>query len=183
MKQSQKIVALALCLLLVLAGGWLLYSRLSQQYRPEAAAPDTSDKTPAPDFTVLDESGNTVRLSDRKGAPVIVNFWATWCGPCQNEMPAFDDAWKEYGDRIQFMMVDLTDGSRDTVDRAKAFIADRGYSFPVYFDTEYSGAMAYGVNSIPATVLIDGDGNIVAAHVGAMSADELKNMLALVLEE
>lgn len=182
MKQIQKIVILVLCLAVVLGGGWILYSRLAGQYRPEdAASASDPEKIAAPDFHVVDENGNTVRLSDKKGTPVIVNFWATWCGPCQSEMPAFDDAWKQYGDRVAFMMVDLTDGSRDTVDSAKAFIADKGYSFPVYFDTEYSGARTYGVSSIPATVLVDGDGYVVSTHVGAMSADSLMSMLALVL--
>ena len=135
------------------------------------------------DFTVTTWDGRTVTLSAllREKQMVLINFWATWCGPCQSEMPAFDDAWKEYGDRVAFMMVDLTDGSRDTVDSAKAFIADKGYSFPVYFDTEYSGARTYGVSSIPATVLVDGDGYVVSTHVGAMSADSLMSMLALVL--
>ena len=67
------------------------------------------------------------------------------------------------------MMVNLTDGSRDTVDSVKQFVADSGYSFPVYYDTSFSGTVAYAVNSIPETVLIDKNGDIVDTQIGAVN--------------
>lgn len=100
---------------------------------------------------VEDKDGNTIRLSDFLGKPVIVNFWASWCGPCQSEMPDFDTFYTEYGDDIVFMMVNLTDGSRETKESAQKFIDENGYSFPVYFDTDLNGASTYGASSIPAT--------------------------------
>jgi len=136
----------------------------------------------APDFTAQDWDGNEVSLSDFKGKPVILNFWASWCGPCQSEMPEFDEAYQTYGQDIHFLMVNLTDGSRETVEGAKAFIEQAGYFFPVYFDTAYSGAMAYGVMSIPVTYFIDADGNAVAYGMGALDATTLQTGIDMLLD-
>ena len=94
--------------------------------QPETAAPETDppvtydpDKNTAPDFTVLDANGKRIRLSDNFGKPIVINFWATWCPPCKRELPDFDKLCKEYGDKVVFMMVNLTDGRRDTVDGTK----------------------------------------------------------------
>lgn len=95
---------------------------------PETAPPETEDpnKNTAPDFPVLDADGNTVRLSDMFGKPVVINFWATWCPPCKRELPDFDRLCREYGDRVVFMMVNLTDGRRDTVDGTKNLFRRKG---------------------------------------------------------
>ena len=134
--------------------------------------PDVTEdikKNTAPDFTVLDKDGNTVRLSDTFGKPVVINFWATWCPPCKQELPDFDKLCKEYGDRVVFMMVNLTDGYRDTVDGTKRFVSGKGYTFPVYFDTKDNAASAYNVSSIPQTTFIDANGNIYTTRIGAMN--------------
>ena len=134
----------------------------------------------APDFTVYDGEGNEVHLSDFRGKPVILNFWASWCGPCQSEMPDFDQAYKTYGEDIHFVMVNLTDGSRETIETASAFIQESGYSFPVYYDTSYSAAIAYGTSSIPVTYFIDAEGNAVAYGMGAMDAEVLQMGLDMI---
>ena len=135
---------------------------------PEALSGGEKTAGDAPDFTALDENGETVSLSSFFGEPIVVNFWATWCPPCASELPHFDKAAAEYEGRVRFLMVDLTDGLRDTVDGAKAYVAEKGYTFPLYFDTESSGAIAYAVYSIPLTVFIDADGNVRASRIGAM---------------
>lgn len=138
-------------------------------------------KNTAPDFNVLDKDGNTVRLSDKFGKPVVINFWATWCPPCKQELPDFDKLCKEYGDRVVFMMVNLTDGYRDTVDGTKRFVSGKGYTFPVYFDTKDNAASAYNVSSIPQTTFIDAKGNIYTTRIGAMNEATLRIYLNALL--
>ncbi len=146
--------------------------------------PDATEdikKNTAPDFTVLDKDGNTVRLSEKFGKPIVINFWATWCPPCKQELPDFDKLCKEYGDRIVFMMVNLTDGYRDTVDGTKRFVSGKGYTFPVYFDTKDNAASAYNVSSIPQTTFIDAKGNIYTTRIGAMNEATLRIYLNALL--
>lgn len=146
--------------------------------------PDATEdikKNTAPDFTVLDKDGNTVRLSEKFGKPIVINFWATWCPPCKQELPDFDKLCKEYGDRVVFMMVNLTDGYRDTVDGTKRFVSGKGYTFPVYFDTKDNAASAYNVSSIPQTTFIDAKGNIYTTRIGAMNEATLRIYLDALL--
>ena len=139
----------------------------------EDAADDTQELVMAPDFTVYDADGNAMNLSDFIGKPTIVNFWASWCGPCQMEMPDFDEYYKEYGENVNVLMVNMTDGSQETLERAKEFVENSGYSFPVYYDTDIDAAMTYGVNSIPSTYFIDAEGHAIARAQGMIDADTL----------
>lgn len=133
----------------------------------------------APDFTVYDAEGNKVKLSDFKGKKVIVNFWASWCGPCKNEMPDFQKAYEKYGNDIVFMMVNMTDGSRETVDSAKSFIDKSGYTFPIYFDKDESALYAYYVYSIPATYFISSDGTLATYARGMINEEALTKGIGL----
>ena len=119
--------------------------------------------------------------ADKKHKPVVINFWATWCPPCKRELPDFDRLCREYGDRVVFMMVNLTDGRRDTVDGTKKFVSEKGYTFPVYFDTGLSGAKAYSVSSIPQTTFIDANGNVFATRIGAMNETVLRSYINAIL--
>ena len=113
---------------------------------------------------------------------MILNFWASWCGPCKSEMPDFEDFYKEHGDQIHFLMVNLTDGSQETVETASAFISGQGYTFPVYFDTLSDAAKIYQVYSIPCTYFLDTDGAIVSKTIGMISADALQQGIDLIVE-
>ena len=141
----------------------------------------------APDFTFYDIDGNAHTLAEFRGKPVILNFWASWCGPCKSEMPDIQAAYEEYGDEIHFALVNLTDGGSETVETASAYIAGEGYTFPVYYDIDpeganaLAGAEAYKVNSIPVTYFIDAQGNIVAYASGMMSAARLQQGIDLLL--
>jgi len=131
----------------------------------------------AKDITVVSESGKAVKLSDFAGRPVVVNFFATWCGPCKNEMPAFQSAYEEYGDEVVFLMVNLTGWekvSQNKTDYVKGVIKGLGYSFPLYFDLADAASTAYGIDSIPLTLFINGKGEIVSTYNGSMSKLKLE---------
>lgn len=134
----------------------------------------------APDFTMTDASGTEVKLSDFFGKPVVLNFWASWCGPCKSEMPHFEDAYQKYGEDINFVVVNLTDGARETVESASGFIEEQGYTFPVYFDTNTEGAVTYGTYSIPVTYFIGADGVPVAQANGALDAETLQTGIDMI---
>jgi len=145
---------------------------------------EEAEEVIAPDFTVLDADGAEVTLADRlaDGKPIVLNFWATWCGPCKSELPAFDKAAAEYADKITFMMLNMTDGYQETVDGVTSFMEDNGYTFPVYFDTTYSAAIPYGANSIPLTCFVTSGGVVVGGYMGAMAEETLYSYLEQLLE-
>ncbi len=113
----------------------------------------------------------------------MLDFLASWCPPRKGEMPCFEKAFTEYGDEINFVMLNSTDGSRETVETAKAFISEMGYTFPVYYDTTSMGAILYGTSSIPMTFLIDSEGNLVGYAVGAISEEALYSGIAMLTDE
>ena len=185
MKQKKTVLVLLLAFVLLLGGAYLLYTRLEgsvntyQLSAQETRAPDgtaaseTPGPVPAPDFTVYDEAGNEVRLSDYLGKPVVVNFWASWCGPCRMEMPEFQEKHLELGGEVQFLMINMT-GGRETVETARDFIAGQGYTFPVLYDTEGDAAVTYGAYALPTTYFIDAEGYAIAQAKGAINSETLQ---------
>lgn len=139
------------------------------------------ERMDAPDFTVLNEAGEEVKLSDYFGKPIVLNFWATWCYYCKEEMPDFDKACKEYTD-VQFLMVNATDGVRETVDIAKKYKADQGFDFPVLFDTEQEAVTAYYITGYPTTWFIDKDGKLVTYANSMLSYDDLVKGIGFITE-
>ena len=144
------------------------------------AAETTAPAAAAPDFTVYDVEGNPVSLSDFFGRPIVLNFWASWCGPCKMELPDFQTVYDEVGGDVQFLMINLTDGSRETVETASAYLKEQGYTLPAYYDTQLSAAMAYGVSAIPCTYFIDAQGCAIARSSGAIDAQTLQKGIALI---
>ena len=189
MKKKTSLLALVLVFLVLLGGAYVLYSRLSTDAGPEnlsageTAGEAESPRVEAPDFTVVDADGTEVKLSDYVGKPVVLNFWASWCPPCKSEMPDFNEAWEEQGNEIHFLMVNMTDGSRETVDTAKAYVEEQSFSFPVFFDTQSEAAIAYGAYSLPTTYFIDAEGYVVARAIGAIDSTALQKGIDLILPQ
>lgn len=202
MKKGDKFILLLLGLVALLMTATIGYRLLSERYSPKdisfSEANDESTSkvenvdsdanstngvatTKVPNFTVYDLNGNEVSLYDYLGKPVVLNFWATWCGPCQSEMPAFDQMYQKYNNQITFLMVNVTDGSRDTVESVTAFYKDSGYTFPIYFDTTLEASMTYGAYSIPLTFFIDAEGNLLYNQMGAISEDTLTQCMELLV--
>ena len=175
-------ILIAALLIGLVGGASALYKQLSQEFTPVQTVTEAAVET-APDFTVTDREGNSVKLSDFFGKPIVLNFWASWCGPCQYEMPDFEEAYHQYGEDVQFLMVNLTDGYSETVSSAKRFLENAGYTFPVYFDTMIDAAQVYQIYSIPCTYFLDGDGALVTKTVGMISAEALYQGIDLILSE
>lgn len=184
MKNKDKLILGIILLAVMIVGASVLYNELKDEVednsfhiaegeKKENADAAETDSVAAVDFTMTDKDGNEVKLSDFAGEPIVLNFWASWCGPCQMEMPHFEEAYKTYGEEVHFLMVNLTDGSRETVESALEFINDTGYTFPVYYDTGSEGAYTYGVYSIPVTYFINAEGNVVGGNTGMISAENL----------
>ncbi len=123
----------------------------------------------APDFTVTLLDGTEFKLSDMRGTPVFINFWATWCGYCVQEMPHMQTMHDEYPE-IYMIALSLDDSAED----AAAFIEETGYTFDVAFDGAYDAASLYDVSGIPVTVIVGADGTIMFSVVGAMSEDNMR---------
>lgn len=151
-----------------------------------AGTDETSEPEPgisAPDFVVTDGEGNEVRLHDRIGRPLVLNFWATWCPYCIKEMPTFEMVYKDYLGEVEFMMIDATDGQRETAEGAKAFIEAQGYTFPVYYDTANSAAVAYGAYALPMTFFISADGNSILYASGQINEETLRRGIEMIKEK
>lgn len=130
----------------------------------------------APDFTVQDWDGNEVKFSDYVGKPIVLNFWAHWCGPCQMEMPEFNAAYERLGGEVTFLMVH--EGA--AVEDGKEKVTEGGYTFTVVFDVDSSAGNLYGITAFPTTFFIDKEGNLQAYYMGAMDADLLQQGLDLI---
>ena len=187
----KSLILTAAALLLIIAGALVGYTYLSRgesapqlsENDGEAAVEgeDESAPQPAPDFTVYDAEGNEITLSAlMDGKPTVLNFWASWCGPCRSEMPHIQEAYERLGGEVSFVMINMTDGQRETQESAEEYMAESGWTFPIYFDSDYDAAMTYGAYSLPQTYFIDAEGRLIAAARGSMSAEVLQSGIDMI---
>ncbi len=139
-----------------------------------APAPAPVVGAPAPDFTLQDLAGNTVTLSGLRGQVVLVNFWATWCGPCEAEMPAIQQRFETFqGSGLSVLAVNLA----EPADAVRAFINRLGLTFTILLDPSETVFDLYRVRGYPTTFIVDREGTIVKQHVGYMSDGQLDRYL------
>lgn len=177
-------------LLLAMVAGLLalLYYVLSQSGQLAGFSPGINleptlirqDNRPAPDFTLTLSDGRVVRLSDFRGRPVVINFWASWCAPCRAEAPTLEEAQKRYAERgVVILGINLW----DTEEAAAEFRKVYGQTYPSGPDSRGKIAIEYGVSGIPETFFITPDGMIAAKFVGPLPIGTMETLLVEMLDE
>ena len=146
-----------------------------------ATEPTEPPKVLAPDFTVYDEEGNPHKLSDFYGKPIILNFWASWCGPCCAELPYFQETYNDYGDQITFLFINLIGTNGETIESAKNILNKFKLTLPVYYDNDQATLEPYNISAIPLTIVLDAEGYIMITHVGSMNRPALKKLIGQIL--
>ncbi|WP_059170998.1 thiol-disulfide oxidoreductase ResA [Bacillus sp. FJAT-27445] len=175
MKKRRLAIRAIILVLLASAVAYTLFANFTKEERTRAKTGDM-----APDFVLTDLEGNTHRLSDYKGQGVFLNFWGTWCKPCEEEMPYINNQYKEFKDKgVQVLAVNINESNV-----AVESFADRyGLSFPIPLDKNSQVMNAYGVGQLPATFLVDKDGKIVRYHTGQLTEQAVKEFMASIQPE
>ncbi|WLR57078.1 redoxin domain-containing protein [Mesobacillus subterraneus] len=145
----------------------------------ETQAVETSNATTgigagmvAPDFALKNLAGEEVSLKDYRGKKVMLNFWATWCPPCKEEMPAMEQFYKDNSSEVEILAVNL-----DPQNNVKEFVNDNGLSFPILLDQDGSTQQIYSILSIPTTFIIDEQGLILKKHIGSMTFEQMQELM------
>ena len=133
-----------------------------------------------PDFTLLSTTGETVTLSQLKGKPTFINFWASWCPPCQQESPDLERMYKKYGKRIAFYGINAT--AYDHLGAAESFIKHYGLTYPILLDQSGSVMKSYDILGIPDSYFINRQGVVISKVVGAMSAGVMQKQFERLLQ-
>lgn len=196
-------IAIVILLVAVIALGIVGYNMLGSSGPAAGSTPDTAGSTSSAASNATDADGNDsertegeVVLADlnsvvydemenaydlvgiANGKPLVVNFWATWCPYCIDEMPDFQSAYDAYGEQVEFAMIDAVDGTRETLDAGSAYIYENGFTFPVYYDIRRNAVKDFGVTGFPATVIFRADGSIALARAGRIDPSMLADVLA-----
>ena len=158
----------------------------------DSSLPDTSDRVEAPDLTLVDQYGEEHTLSDYKGKVVFLNFWATWCPPCREEMPDIEALYKEYGENSEDLVIlsvanpktkDNPNNNDKTIEEVTKFMEDNGYSYPALMDTTGDVLLQYYITAFPTTFMIDREGRVIGYANGALTKDIMKNIITQALSE
>jgi peroxiredoxin len=159
-------------LVIILGGLWIAYSssllsNLASQGENVTLEPAPVAGHPAPDFALPTLAGETVRLSDFKGKPVLVNFWATWCGPCRSEFPDFQKAAVDNAEEL--VIIGINNTTTDQKEQIPAFLAEFGITFLIVLDETGATAKAYNILGLPTSIFIDRNGNVNEIFTGPIN--------------
>lgn len=177
-QQLEKVLAVSFVVVLIVAA-WATTTWLSAP--PPSAIPG-SDRRVAPDFTQPLLSGPDFVLSDHRGKVVILDFWATWCAPCEVQMPVLDAVWKTRGQAAANLMIVGLSVDTDPPADVAAWIEERDFTYPIAL-ADHDLAMRYGVMGYPTLLIIDPEGGIHTQHVGVLSRPELEDILDEIARE
>lgn len=155
----------------------------TESEKTETSEDPGAKRQEAIDVTFYDSEGKAVKLSDYYGKPVVMNFWATWCGYCKKEMPDFQEVYEEYKDKVEFLFINSTDGSRETREKAETYLKEQGYTIPAFYDEDLDAVYTYSVNSLPTTMLLDKQGRVAAYAPGLVEKEALVSALDALLGE
>jgi len=170
-------------LILVIGAGWMVFLPPLPNETTGGRTPAPGEGFLAPDFALQDAQGKTVRLSDLRGGPVLVNMWASWCPPCQAEMPAMQKTYEIYA-KQGFTILAVNTTYQDEQSAALEFAAQHGLTFPILFDLDGSVSRAYRVQSMPTSFFIDQEGVIRRVIIGGpMAAGLLQAEIEQLLKE
>ena len=165
---------------------------LAEQPAADEETPDDAEpeqpELPAIDFQLEDQYGQTHKLSDYKGRVVFLNFWATWCPPCREEMPYIQNLYEKYSDGEDVVILGVAGpslGNEQDVAGIKAFLDEKGYTYPVAMDTTGEVFAQYGISALPTTFMIDRNGNVLGYVPGGMDQETMQSIIdqTLAVEE
>ena len=163
-------------------------SQPQESAQPEATDGPEESQAPIPalDFTLTDQFGNTHTLEEYKGKTILLNFWATWCGPCRSEMPDLQSIYEDYGknekDLVVLGVAAPNLGQEGSEADITAFLEENGYTYPTLMNTDASLFYSYGISSFPTTFMIDKDGNVYGYIIGAQSREVFEDIIAQTME-
>ena len=158
-------------------------SQPQESAQPEATDGPEESQAPIPalDFTLTDQFGNTHTLEEYKGKTILLNFWATWCGPCRSEMPDLQSIYEDYGknekDLVVLGVAAPNLGQEGSEADITAFLEENGYTYPTLMNTDASLFYSYGISSFPTTFMIDKDGNVYGYIIGAQSREVFEDII------
>jgi peroxiredoxin len=142
----------------------------------EIATKDSQSGKPAPDFELASINGQPVHLSDYKGHPVLINYWATWCPPCREELPLIQSRHEKYSSNLVVLAIN----AGEDLATVQNYIKTRGFTFPVLLDPEWKAEALFGILAYPTSVFIDKNGIIQARYVGGLNENVLDDNLGLI---
>ncbi len=186
---KRKLILTAVALAALLVASTIIYHLLKGQVGPGAqintqstgqSGQTSGGAAMLPNFTFYNTAGEEVEFESFIGKPVVLNFWASWCPPCKGEMPEFQEVYDDLSEDIVFIMMNVTDGQRETRETAMAYIEEAGYTFPVYFDEGLQVCDLLGVYAYPTTVFVNASGQAVAAVQGQISKETILQGIALI---
>ncbi|GAK11757.1 thiol-disulfide oxidoreductase ResA [Geomicrobium sp. JCM 19039] len=171
-KRRRMFMRTAILLSIVAAIGYVFVTNF---FMAEASVVSEGDQ--APNFSLVNMDGERVELADYEGQGVFLNFWGTFCPPCEDEMPYMEEEWQNYKDKdVEILAVNVGE-SELQIDR---FANRHDLNFPILMDSQRDVLAAYGVGQLPATYLIDEHGEVVLKRAGGMSQEHVENFMEMI---